>query len=168
MNCESWTACLLVQLWLIVSALFPYWMEEKLFFLYDFFGFLLGCFFFLGNKIPQTNKIRSKKRQRIQFHFPKIHLRSHTTASSFSMNSSDQGRLAPGVLPATLICLFQQPSHQLLQVLPGFKLFLQTLFHPFVFLQGENQRNKDAVMPMHFMQWGTAMHLLPDASEVMK
>lgn len=101
--------------------------------------------FFFGNKIPQTNKLRSKKRQRIQFHYSKIHLRSHTTASSFSMNSGNQGWLAPCVLPATLICLLQQPSHQLLQVLSGFKLFLQTLFHPFVFLQGQKWRNKDAV-----------------------
>lgn len=112
--------------------------RKTIFFLYDFF-------FFFGNKIPQTNKIRSKKRQRIQFHFPKKHLRSHTTASSFSTNSGDQRWLVPSVLPATLIRLLQQPSHQLLQVLPGFKLFFQALFHPFVFLQGEKQRNKDAV-----------------------
>lgn len=108
------------------------------FFLYDFF--------FFGNKIPKPNKIRSKKRQRIQFRFPKKkHLRSHTTASSFSPNSSDQGRLAPRVLPATLVRLLQQPSNQLLQVLPGFQLFLQTLFHPFVLLQGEKERNEDAI-----------------------
>lgn len=90
-------------------------------------------FFFFGNKIPRTNKMRRKKRQRIQFCFPKDTW-GHT-ASSFSSSSGNQRWFASRLLPAALICLLQQPPHQLLQILPGLQLFLQTLLHPFVLLQ---------------------------------
>lgn len=156
MNCESWTTCLLVQLWLIVSALSPYWMEEKLF-------FFSMSFFFFFNKIPQTNEIRSKKRQRSSSTSQK-HTWGHTPLPAASPRiQAIRDDLRPmSSLPHSSVCF----SSLLTSFSKSFLDLSSSSKHCFILLfscQVKNEGIKMQLMPTHFMQWGTSTHLLPDA-----
>lgn len=127
--------------------------RKTIFFLHYFF------FFFFGNKIPQTNKIRSKKRQRIQFRFPKNTWGHKPLPAASPLIQAIRDDLRPvSSLPHSSVCF----SSLLTSFSKSFLDLSSSSKHCFILLfsfEGKNKGIKMQLMPMHFTQRGTSVRL---------